>query len=74
MSQSVIKVDPEILGGTPCFAGTRVPIKSFFDHLKLDYTIDEFIEQFPTVERAQIEQLLAELEGESVSLARNATA
>jgi uncharacterized protein (DUF433 family) len=66
MSHSFIKTDPQILGGTPCFAGTRVPVKSFFDHLKLDYSIDEFLEQFPSVERIQIEQLLAELEGETV--------
>ena len=74
MPQSVIRIDPQILGGTPCFAGTRVPIKSFFDHLKLDYTIDEFLDQFPSVERSQVEQLLVELEDETLVLARNASA
>jgi uncharacterized protein (DUF433 family) len=58
MADHVIKIDPNILGGTPCFAGTRVPVKSFYDHLKLGYTIDEFLEEFPTVNREQIDGLL----------------
>ena len=56
--QSVIQVDRQILGGIPCFAGTRVPIRSLFDHLKLNYSIEEFLEQFPTVEREHVEALL----------------
>ncbi|HWB54649.1 MAG TPA: DUF433 domain-containing protein [Tepidisphaeraceae bacterium] len=64
MFNPVIKIDPQILGGTPCFAGTRVPVKSLYDHLKLGYSIDEFLEAFPTVERVQVEQLLDELERE----------
>ena len=51
-------VDPEILGGTPCFAGTRVPVRSLFDHLAGGYSIDYFIYQFPTVEREQVEAVL----------------
>ncbi|MGH7178534.1 MAG: DUF433 domain-containing protein [Tepidisphaeraceae bacterium] len=54
----IVCIDKEILGGTPCFAGTRVPIRSLFDHLKLGYTIDGFLEQFPTVKREQVEGLL----------------
>ena len=54
----VISIDRQILGGTPCFAGTRVPIRSLFDHLKLGYTIDGFLEQFPTVRKEQVEALL----------------
>ena len=64
MANPVIKIDPQILGGTPCFAGTRVPVKSLYDHLKLGYSIDEFLEAFPTVERSQVEQLLDALERE----------
>ena len=64
MSHPVIKIDAQILGGVPCFAGTRVPVKSLYDHLKLGYSIDEFLEAFPTVERGQVEQLLDELERE----------
>lgn len=51
MAGDVIKIDPGILGGTPCIAGTRVPIKSLYDHLKLGHSVDQFIEEFPTVER-----------------------
>jgi uncharacterized protein (DUF433 family) len=54
----VVQIDKEILGGTPCFAGTRVPTRSLFDHLKLGYTVDGFLEQFPTVKREQVEALL----------------
>ena len=46
-----ITVDPEILGGTPVFAGTRVPIKTLFDYLEDNYSLDEFVECFPTVTR-----------------------
>ena len=45
--------------GTPCFAGTRVPVKSLFDHLEGGYTVDYFLDQFPSVAR---EQVLAVLE------------
>lgn len=64
MAKSPIATDPEILGGTLCFSDTRVPVKSLFDHLKLGYSIDEFLEAFPTVERSQIEQLLDSVEQE----------
>jgi len=50
--------DKRILGGTPCFAGTRVPVKSLFDHLEAGYTIDYFIAQFPTVKREQVLDVL----------------
>ena len=48
-----IKIDPEIMGGTPCFAGTRVPVKTLFDLLEKGRSIDYFIEHFPSVEREQ---------------------
>jgi uncharacterized protein (DUF433 family) len=57
---TVVHVDPQILGGVPCFAGTRVPIRSLFDHLKLGYSLDQFIEQFPTVKKSQAQTLLDE--------------
>lgn len=49
----LINRDPEIMGGTPVFMGTRVPIKTMFDHLEGDYSLDGFLEQFPTVKREQ---------------------
>jgi uncharacterized protein (DUF433 family) len=54
----VIDINANILGGTPVFAGTRVPVESLFDYLKRGRTIDYFLEQFPTVRRDQVEQLL----------------
>jgi uncharacterized protein (DUF433 family) len=56
---SVVHIDPEILGGTPVFVGTRVPLKSLYDHLEAGDTLDEFLESFPSVSR---EQAVAALE------------
>jgi uncharacterized protein (DUF433 family) len=49
----VVHSDPEILGGTPVFVGTRVPIQSLFDYLGGGDTLDEFLRQFPSVKREQ---------------------
>jgi uncharacterized protein (DUF433 family) len=46
-----IRCDPEILGGTPVFAGTRVPVQSLFDYLEAGDTLDAFLDDFPTVTR-----------------------
>jgi uncharacterized protein (DUF433 family) len=46
--------NPNVMHGTPCFAGTRVPVKSLFDHLEAGYNVDYFLMQFPTVEREQV--------------------
>jgi uncharacterized protein (DUF433 family) len=56
---NVVHSDPEILGGTPVFVGTRVPAQSLFDYLEGGDTLDEFLRQFPSVRR---EQALAALE------------
>jgi uncharacterized protein (DUF433 family) len=58
MSSQVINIDPEILGGTPVFRGTRVPIQSLFDHLEDGVSIDEFINDFPTGSREQAVEVL----------------
>lgn len=50
-AQSLIMVDPEVLGGTPVFKGTRVPVATLFDYLEDDYSLEEFLEYFPTVSR-----------------------
>lgn len=68
---TVIVRNPKILGGTPVFAGTRVPVESLFDHLRAGYTIEYFLEQFPTVKREQAEALLDE--AKAVTLERDAT-
>ena len=51
--QGVISSDSEIMGGTPVFAGTRVPLQNLIDALEGGESIDEFLERFPTVSRAQ---------------------
>ncbi len=60
MSQSVVKVDPEIMSGAPCFVGTRVPIQNLIDYLEGGDSIDEFLEDFPTVTREQVISFLEE--------------
>ena len=55
---SVVTVDPDVQGGLPCFAGTRVPVVSLFDHLKQGCTVEEFLEDFPTVSKMQVEAVL----------------
>jgi uncharacterized protein (DUF433 family) len=51
--RDIVHSDPNILGGIPVFAGTRVPIRSLFDYLEDGETIDEFLRQFPSVRRGQ---------------------
>ena len=50
-ASDLITVDPDILGGTPVFKGTRVPIKTLFEYLEDDYSLEEFLECFPSVTR-----------------------
>ena len=50
---TVVHSDPEILGGTPVFVGTRVPVQSLFDYIEGGDTLDEFLHQFPSVKRDQ---------------------
>ena len=53
MTQRIVHSDPEILGGTPVFVGTRVPVKNLFDYLEGGYTLEQFLDQFPSVSRSQ---------------------
>lgn len=57
-SNKLIEQRKDILGGTPVFKGTRVPIKTFFEYLEADHSIHEFLEDFPTVSRQQAIQVL----------------
>lgn len=56
-----ITINPKVMHGTPCFAGTRVAVQSLFDHLEAGYTVDGFLQQFPTVRREQVIELLEQL-------------
>ena len=58
MYSSVISIKPDTLSGTPCFVGTRVPIKSLFDYLEAGDDLEEFLDQFPSVTRQAAIQLL----------------
>jgi uncharacterized protein (DUF433 family) len=58
IAMNPIKVDPSIMHGTPCFAGTRVPVKALFDYLERDHSVEEFLSDFPTVTREQVIALL----------------
>ena len=52
--KTLVVIDPEILGGEAVFAGTRVPVRSLFDHLEAGETIEDFLEGFPGVSREQV--------------------
>ncbi|MCE2452687.1 MAG: DUF433 domain-containing protein [Nitrospinae bacterium] len=53
MSDTLIERNPDILGGTPVFAGTRVPVRTLMEHLEAGDRLDDFLEDFPTVSREQ---------------------
>lgn len=70
-TRSVIHSDPEILGGTPVFVGTRVPLKNLIDYIEGGHTLDEFLDDFPSVSR---EQAVAALEEAREALIQSASA
>jgi uncharacterized protein (DUF433 family) len=67
-TSAVVLVDPEIMSGTPCFAGTRVPARTLLDYLESGDSLDEFLEDFPTVSR---EQSIAFLEQAGAAMLAN---
>lgn len=71
LASSVIHTDPEILGGTPVFVGTRVPLKTLIDYLEGGHPLDDFIDDFPSVTR---EQAVAALEEAQEALSDRARA
>jgi uncharacterized protein (DUF433 family) len=54
----LIEVDPEKMGGTPVFKGTRVPIAHLFEYLEAGNSVDQFLDEFPTVTREQVQSVL----------------
>ena len=70
--QSVIHSDPEILGGTPVFIGTRVPAQTLIDYLEAGHPLNEFLDDFPSVTREQAVAALEEAKRILVSGARAA--
>lgn len=60
MDKPIVSCSPDIMGGTPVFAGTRVPIQTLLDYLEAGDSIDEFLKGFPTVKRDQVIAFLEE--------------
>ena len=58
--RSVVKIDPEIMGGIPCFAGTRVPARTLIDYVEGGDSLSDFLEDFPTVSHKQAIAFLEE--------------
>ena len=69
---NVIHIDKDIMGGTPVFHGTRVPIQTLFDYVEGEETIDEFLQDFPTVKKEQVIALLEQLKTQAIKSARAA--
>ena len=61
-SSDLVTIDPDILGGTPVFKKTRVPVRTLFEYLEGNYTLDEFLECFPSVTREMAHTVLARSE------------
>jgi uncharacterized protein (DUF433 family) len=58
--KAIVTIDPEVMSGTPCFAGTRVPARTLIDYLEEGDSLDDFLEDFPTVSREQAIAFLEE--------------
>jgi len=71
MDTPLVSRNPEIMGGALCFTGTRVPVKNLFDYLEGTSTLEDFVEDFPSVPRAQ---LIAVLEQARERLSADASA
>lgn len=69
MPQPIVTSSPDILSGTPVFAGTRVPVQALLDYLEGGETIDDFLAGFPTVKREQVMAFLHEATARMVSKA-----
>jgi uncharacterized protein (DUF433 family) len=69
MAQPIVTSSPDILSGTPVFAGTRVPVQALIDYLEGGETIDNFLEGFPTVKRDQVVAFLEEATARMISKA-----
>ena len=70
LTTRVITASPDVLSGTPVFAGTRVPVQTLIDYLEGGASIDDFLEGFPTVKREQVLAFLDEATERRVALVR----
>lgn len=67
-NSSIISASPDIMGGTPVFAGTRVPVQTLLDYLKAGESIDDFLDGFPTVTKEQLIAFLEEAGKQVISM------
>jgi uncharacterized protein (DUF433 family) len=70
MSDPLISISPQLMGGTPVFAGTRVPVQTLFEYLEAGDTVDDFLVGFPTVTREQVVVLLETAKGKVLAEAK----
>lgn len=70
MKRKIISSDPEVMGGTPCFSGTRVPVQTLLDYLEAGDSIDDFLDGFPKVKREQVIGFLESATEKMVAAAR----
>jgi uncharacterized protein (DUF433 family) len=68
MKEPIITASPDVMGGTPVFAGTRVPVQTLLDYLKAGESIDDFLEGFPSVSKEQVIAFLQEAEEQIVKM------
>ena len=69
MDKQIVSCSPDVMGGTPVFAGTRVPIQTLLDYLEAGESIDEFLKGFSTVKREQVIAFLEEAKARMVATA-----
>ena len=69
MEKSVISCSPDVMGGTPVFSGTRVPVQTLLDYLEAGESIDDFLEGFPSVSREQVIAFLEQAKDRLVAAA-----
>jgi uncharacterized protein (DUF433 family) len=70
MKRKIIVSDPAVMGGTPCFAGTRVPVQTLLDYLRAGDSINDFLQGFPTMKREQVITFLETATEQMVAAAR----
>ena len=68
MKEPIITASPDVMGGTPVFAKTRVPVQTLLDYIKAGETIDDFLDGFPTVSKEQVIEFLEEAEEQIVTM------
>lgn len=68
MTKQIITSSPDVMGGTPVFAGTRVPVQTLIDYIKGGDSIDDFLDGFPTVTKEQVIAFLEEAQQQMVKM------